>query len=422
MESGHAKGVKDQKQERALRALVARLGRELSMQSQNPKTFQLSLAHHLSGICRQRSGPRVTKESSRYLTLNFVLLDRRQICRISTIPCLFRIERPGHQQEELSMHKFLQLTALVTTIIVFQLAPQNVLAGNEKSVLVTGASSGIGRNLAETLASKGYHVYAGARKDKDLAALDAIENITAVRLDVTKQDQIDAVVARVNSDGGGLWGLVNNAGVGGGGSIIDTPIEDQNFVFSVNVEGVYRTTKAFAPLVMASKGRIVTTGSIAGTLSWAGGSAYSGSKHAIEAFTDALAAEMEPHGVSVSVVEPGNYKSNIRRSSTLRKLDRVRDAGGEVTDDMKKQYDQTAARELSYKEPDEVSEAFMHALFDVAPLRRYMVVPNAREQEMTIRTKINELVQLNTWGPYSYSRDQLVEMIDQALNPSPETD
>ena len=320
------------------------------------------------------------------------------------------------------MHKFLQLTALVTTIIVFQLAPQNVLAGNEKSVLVTGASSGIGRNLAETLASKGYHVYAGARKDKDLAALDAIENITAVRLDVTKQDQIDAVVARVNSDGGGLWGLVNNAGVGGGGSIIDTPIEDQNFVFSVNVEGVYRTTKAFAPLVMASKGRIVTTGSIAGTLSWAGGSAYSGSKHAIEAFTDALAAEMEPHGVSVSVVEPGNYKSNIRRSSTLRKLDRVRDAGGEVTDDMKKQYDQTAARELSYKEPDEVSEAFMHALFDVAPLRRYMVVPNAREQEMTIRTKINELVQLNTWGPYSYSRDQLVEMIDQALNPSPETD
>ena len=97
---------------------------------------------------------------------------------------------------------------------------------------------------------------------------------------------------------------------------------------------------------MASKGRIVTTGSIAGTLSWAGGSAYSGSKHAIEAFTDALAAEMEPHGVSVSVVEPGNYKSNIRRSSTLRKLDRVRDAGGEVTDDMKKQYDQTLLVEL----------------------------------------------------------------------------
>ena len=193
-------------------------------------------------------------------------------------------------------------------------------------------------------------------------------------------------------------------------------------MFAVNVEGVYHTTKAFAPFVMAPKGRIVTTGSIAGTLSWAGGSAYSGSKHAVEAYTDALAAEMEPHGVSVSVVEPGNYKSNIRRSSAMRRLDQVRDAGGEVTDDMKKGYDQTAERELSYKETDEVSEAFMHALFDDAPLRRYVVVPNAQEQELTVRTKINELVQLNTWGPYSYSRDELVEMIDQALKPPPETD
>jgi hypothetical protein len=64
----------------------------------------------------------------------------------------------------------------------------------------------------------------------------------------------------------------------------------------------------------------------------------------------------------------------------------------------------------------------MHALFDDAPLRRYVVVPNAKEQEWTVRAKINELVQLNTWGPYSYNRDELVEMIDQALNPPPATD
>ncbi len=84
--------------------------------------------------------------------------------------------------------------------------------------------------------------------------------------------------------------------------------------------------------------------------------------------------------------------------------------------EMKKAYEATAARELSYKEPDEVSEAFMHALFDDNPLRRYMVVPNAEEQEFTIRTKVNELVQLNEWGPYSYSRDQLVELLDEALS------
>jgi len=86
-----------------------------------------------------------------------------------------------------------------------------------------------------------------------------------------------------------------------------------------------------------------------------------------------------------------------------------------VTEEMKEAYEATAERELSYKEPDEVSEAFMHALFDDNPLRRYMVVPNAEEQEWTIRTKVAQLVQLNQWGPYSYSRDQLVELLDEAL-------
>ena len=130
---------------------------------------------------------------------------------------------------------------------------------------------------------------------------------------------------------------------------------------------------------------------------------------------DALAAEMEPHGVSVSVVEPGNYKSNIRRSSVSREFEQVEAAGGEVTEEMKKAYEGTAKRELSYKEPDEVSEAFMHALFDDNPLLRYMVVPNEEEQGWTIQAKINELVQLNQWGPYSYSRDELVGLLDGAL-------
>ncbi len=313
----------------------------------------------------------------------------------------------------------IRYAVIVAVVAILPLTPQGVFAEDQKSVLVTGASTGIGRHLAETLAEKGYHVYAGARKDEDLKALDAIDNITAVRLDVTSQEQVDAVVEQVEARGTGLWGLVNNAGVGGGGQVVNTPIEDQNFVYAVNVEGVYRTTKAFGPMVMASKGRIVTTGSIAGTGSWDGGSAYSGSKHWIEAFTDALAAEMAPHGVSVSVVEPGNYKSNIRRSSVAREMDKVASAGGEVTDEMKQNYQRTAERELSYKEPDEVSEAFMHALFDEAPLRRYVVVPNKQEQEWTIRQKISELVQLNTWGPHSYSRDELIELLDQALNPPP---
>jgi len=314
------------------------------------------------------------------------------------------------------VNKLLQFVVIATVAVIGFNAPHTVLADDQKSILVTGASTGIGRHLTETLAENGYHVYAGARKDKDLAALDAIENVTAVILDVTSQDQVDAVVEMIREKGTGLYGLVNNAGVGGGGEVVDTPIADQTFVYNVNVEGVYRTTKAFAPLVIESRGRIVTTGSIAGTISWPGGNAYSGSKHWIEAFTDALAGEMEPRGVSVSVVEPGNYKSNIRRSSVARGFERAQAAGGEVTEEMKKAYEATAERELSYKEPDEVSAAFMHALFDDNPLRRYLVVPNAEEQDWTIRAKVNELAQMNQWGPYSYSRDQLVELLDEALS------
>jgi NAD(P)-dependent dehydrogenase (short-subunit alcohol dehydrogenase family) len=313
------------------------------------------------------------------------------------------------------MNKLIQFVVVVA--VVFLAAPNAVASVDQKSILITGASTGIGRNLAETLAEKGYHVYAGARKDGDLAALDAIDNVTAVKLDVTKQDQVDAAVAMIKEKGTGLYALVNNAGVGGGGEVIDTPIEDQTFVYRVNVEGVYRTTQAFAPLVIEAKGRIVTTGSIAGTISaFPGFSAYSGSKHWIEAYTDSLAAEMEPLGVAVSVVEPGNYKSNIRRSSVSREQEQAKAAGGEITEEMKKDFEATAKRELSYKEPDEVSTAFLHALFDDSPLRRYVVVPNLEEQEFTIRTKVTELVQLNQWGPYSYSRDQLVELLDAALS------
>jgi NAD(P)-dependent dehydrogenase (short-subunit alcohol dehydrogenase family) len=298
------------------------------------------------------------------------------------------------------------------------LLPLSVIASAQKevkSVLVTGASTGIGRNLAETLARNGHHVYAGARKDKDLAALNAIDNITAVSLDVTKQEEVDAVVALIQKNNTGLYALVNNAGIGGGGLVAVTSIEDQTIVYKVNVEGVYRVTKAFAPMILESKGRISTTGSIAGTITRAGLSAYSGSKHWIEAFTDSLAQEMEPQGVLVSVIEPGNYQSFIRRSSVSRAFAKVEAKGGEITENMQKMYEATTALELSYKQPDEVSAAFMHALFDAKPLRRYVVTPNQQEQAFTIGSKVQQLVELNQWGPHSYSRDQLVEMLDKAI-------
>jgi len=325
------------------------------------------------------------------------------------------LRHTGHQKGKSIMNRLLQTLVLLVFICGAALPSAVSASEQQKSVLVTGASTGIGRNLAETLAGQGHHVYAGARRDADLEALNAIDNITAVRLDVTNQDQIDAVVALIKEKGTGLYGLVNNAGIGDGGPVVDTPVEVQTLVYDVNVEGVYRVTRAFAPLVIESRGRIATTGSIAGTLAWAGGSAYSGSKHWIEAFTDALAAEMAPHDVSVSVIAPGNFQSKIRRSGALRRQARVIASGGVITPEIQREYNEIETRELSYKQPDAVSEAFVHALFADEPLRRYMVVPSAEEQAMTISTKIRQLVQLNQWGPHRYTAEELTAMLKEAM-------
>ena len=276
-------------------------------------------------------------------------------------------------------------------------------AAAQKAVLVTGASSGIGRKVTERLATEGYFVYAAARKEEDLRALDAIENVDSIRLDVTRPEEIAAAVEVVRKAGRGLHGLVNNAGVAVVGPLTETKEEDLRFVFDVNVFGPYRVTKAFAPLILESGGRITTISSIAGILSRPPLGAYSMSKHAVEAFGDTLAAELEPKGVKVSLIEPGNYRSEISRNASVR---------------MGLGPDSPMADRSRFPEPDDVATAVVHALFDANPKRRYMVVPERREAELTIGKAIEELVQLNERQPYSYDRDELVKMLDAALGRS----
>ena len=307
----------------------------------------------------------------------------------------------------------------VKTVIVLLLAVllPTIAAAQEsqKAVLITGASTGIGRNMAETLAAEGHFVYAGARKQADLDELDAIENIQAIRLDVTVQDDIDAAVETVRKAGRGLYGLVNNAGVAVSGPLIEVAEDDMQFQMDVNLFGPYRVTKAFAPLIIESQGRITTIGSISGILAGILYGPYSMSKHAVEAYADSLAAEMKKFNVQVSVVEPGNYNSKIVNSKLQRMKQRGHTTEGSL---FKEEIDQLLARPADrsvYKEPDEVSAAVMHAMFDADPKRRYMVVPNQREAEVTIRQVITELVQLNEGQVYSYDRDALINMLDEAL-------
>ncbi len=291
----------------------------------------------------------------------------------------------------------LLLLVLAAPITVAQ-SPEATPAVAQKAVLVTGASTGIGRKITERLASQGYFVYAGARKETDLAALDAIENVQAVRLDVTKPEEIAAAVKTITEAGRGLHGLVNNAGVAVSGPMMQSKDEDFQYVMDVNVYGPYRVTKAFAPLIVESKGRVTTISSISGILSGPTLGIYSMSKHAMEAFGDSLAGEMAPLGVQVSLVEPGNFNSEIGATLAAR-------MGASSL----------AADRSKYPEPFAVAEAVEHALFDPSPKRRYMVVPVQDEADITLRKAIEELVQLNQGHAHSLTREQLVEMLDAEL-------
>ena len=287
--------------------------------------------------------------------------------------------------------------------------------GQGRAVLITGASSGIGLKTAEVLAANGFFVYAGARKQADLEALNAIDNVQAVRLDVNVQEDIDAAVETVKAGGRGLYGLINNAGVVVLGPLIEVSEEDLAFQMNVNVFGPYRVTKAFAPLLIENQGRVATTGSISGIGTWRLGGPYTMSKHAVEAYTDVLAIELASLGVEVAVVEPGNYKSEIMESMVARMREQGYSTEGSMAKEQLDRVLSGPADRGQYKEPDEVADAYLDFLSSDSPKRRYMVVPNKQEADFTIRAHILRLVQLNEDQPHAFTRDELIAMIDEAI-------
>jgi NAD(P)-dependent dehydrogenase (short-subunit alcohol dehydrogenase family) len=309
------------------------------------------------------------------------------------------------------------IAAMIMAFIAtkYATAQESEDTSSQKAVLITGASTGIGRKMTEVLAANGYFVYAGARKQSDLDALNQIENVHSIRLDVTIQEEIDAAVETVRGGGRGLFGLVNNAGVIIAGPMIEVDENDLAWLFDVNVLGPYRITQAFAPLIIESKGRITNISSISGILSFPFYGQYAMSKHAIEAYSDALAGEMERFDVKVSVIEPGNFRSQIGKNQAKQLAEQsYAKEGSPFAEDIADTVDYLADRS-KYKEPDEVAAAAMHALFDDNPKRRYLVVPNQEEADWTIRKAVQELVQLNSDHTYSYSRAQLIDMLDEEM-------
>jgi NAD(P)-dependent dehydrogenase (short-subunit alcohol dehydrogenase family) len=285
-----------------------------------------------------------------------------------------------------------------------------------KAVLVTGASSGIGRKITEHLAAEGYFVYATARKEEDLKALGAIKNVQPLRLDVTQPADIAAAVDAVTKAGRGLYGLVNNAGVATFGTIDMMRMEEFDLSMKVNAYGPVMMIKAFLPLIIASKGRIVNIGSPSGITDGGGPAiiAYVMSKHAVEGLTDSLALQMSPLGVQVSAVEPGAYRSDIDQNM-LERFTEAEKANiiklwGPMPDPM------------MFPEADEVAVAVRQALSEPNPKRRYLAIPrnakdrmNPRLPERLMRYQMKQLVRWNEGHAYTFDRETLIKMLDDAL-------
>ncbi len=275
-------------------------------------------------------------------------------------------------------------------------------------VLVTGCSSGIGLALATHLAAKGVPVYATVRSDADAERLALVDGVEPVVCDVTDDAHVARLRETILARGEGLWGIVHNAGIAQIGPLATTPLDDLRAVFEVNVFGVHRVTHALVDLIIASRGRIVTISSISGTRSSALLGAYSMSKHALEAYTDSLAKGLEPHGVHVCAIAPGNYQSEIERNA-LGRFGLPTGASGDPQASLPEDLDPSRSQ---YPGPEPVAVACHAALFDEAPLERYLVVPNVEEADTTLAQAAHEWARLNASTPYRWSSERLVAEVE----------
>jgi NAD(P)-dependent dehydrogenase (short-subunit alcohol dehydrogenase family) len=180
------------------------------------------------------------------------------------------------------------------------------------TVLITGASTGIGRATALRLARSGWTVLAGVRRvnDGDALVVAGGERLIPIILDVTDAAQIDAAVEEVGEHGR-LDALVNNAGIGFGGPLELVPIDDLRSQLEVNVLGPVALTQAMLPALRRARGRIVFISSVGGRVAMPFTAPYAASKHAVEAIGDALRVELRSSHMQVALIEPGSVATPI---------------------------------------------------------------------------------------------------------------
>ena len=254
------------------------------------------------------------------------------------------------------------------------------------TVLVTGASTGIGRATALRMAGAGWNVLAGVREEsvgEQLRAEGAAASaagtggdISPLLLDVTEPEQIERAASEVSE----LDGLVNNAGIGLGGPLEIVTDEELKLQFEVNVFGALAVTRALLPALRAARGRIVFLSSVGGRVSVPYNGPYAASKHAIEAFGDALRGELHDSGIAVSLIEPGSVKTPIwskarETAAQVQVPEHLHQHYGHVPQAFTKVLTDTERRGIP---PEQVAAAIEHALTARRPKARYLLGRDAR--------------------------------------------
>lgn len=251
------------------------------------------------------------------------------------------------------------------------------------AVLLTGCSSGFGELAALLFADRGHRVFATMRKPGKSAAIDARTDIEQLALDVCDSGSVDAAVAEVIARCGRLDIVVNNAGIEVLGAVHLFADDEVTRQFDTNVNGVVRVVRAAAPHMIANgSGAIVNVGSVAGRVGPPYSGMYAASKHAVEALTESMHFELAPHGIRVSVVEPGQFATNLGANSA------VAHAMSEATAEHERwQRYRTAQRRLVNGEPADpslVAEAIYRAATERPGMLRH---PVGKDAELIVGAK-----------------------------------
>jgi NAD(P)-dependent dehydrogenase (short-subunit alcohol dehydrogenase family) len=255
-----------------------------------------------------------------------------------------------------------------------------------RSVLVTGASTGIGRATALRLDAAGWRVFAGVRKAEDADSLRAegSERVQPLFIDVTDAGQIAAAAERIEADAGeGLSGLVNNAGLAVPSPLETIPVDDFRHQIEVNLTGQVAVTQALLPSLRKGNGRIVFISSIGGRIAFPMTGAYHAAKFGIEAVGDVFRQELRSWDIPVSIVEPGSIDTPIwergeRTADEIGGRSPQREAlYGRAIERYRDVVRQTAERGIP---PEKVARVIEHALSAKRPRTRYLVGLDAKVQ------------------------------------------